>query len=76
MTDVHDALDRAEREVFTRQPPQSVKARVNLLLGKLKTTRAVAEAIEVSQRSVLPPPRPAAALPAIQLRPRRPPRSR
>jgi transcriptional regulator with XRE-family HTH domain len=52
VTDVHDALDRAEREVFTREPPKSVQARVNFLLGKLKTTKAVAEAIGVSQRSV------------------------
>jgi transcriptional regulator with XRE-family HTH domain len=52
VTDVHDALDRAEREVFTRQPPKSVQARVNFLLGKLKTTKAVAELLGVTQRSV------------------------
>ncbi|MGW7365710.1 telomere-protecting terminal protein Tpg [Streptomyces sp. NPDC054841] len=52
MTDIHEALDRADQEVFTREPPKSVQARVNFLLGKLKTTRAVAELLGVTQRSV------------------------
>ncbi|WP_274565050.1 telomere-protecting terminal protein Tpg [Streptomyces spiramyceticus] len=52
MSDIHEALDRAEREVFTREPPKSLQARVNFLLGKLKTTKAVAQELGVTQRSV------------------------
>ncbi|MFF2412312.1 telomere-protecting terminal protein Tpg [Streptomyces sp. NPDC058092] len=52
MGDIDDALERAEREVFTREPPKGLQARVNFLVGKLKTTKAVAEALGVTQRSV------------------------
>ncbi|GHI10328.1 terminal protein TpgA2 [Streptomyces cellostaticus] len=52
MGDIDDALERADEEAFTREPPKSVQARVNFLLSKLKTTRAVAELLRVSQRSV------------------------
>ncbi|MER5466645.1 XRE family transcriptional regulator [Streptomyces sp. NPDC002668] len=52
MTDIHEALDRADREAFTREPPKGLQARINFLLGKLKTTKAVAEALGVTQRSV------------------------
>ncbi|MGW0561592.1 telomere-protecting terminal protein Tpg [Streptomyces sp. NPDC003016] len=52
MGDIDDALDRADREAFTREPPKSLKARINFLMGKLKTTKAVARELGVSQRSV------------------------
>ncbi|MDN3296791.1 XRE family transcriptional regulator [Streptomyces ficellus] len=52
MGDIEDALERAEQEAFTRNPPKSTQARVNFLLGKLRTTRAVAELLGVTQRSV------------------------
>ncbi|MFE7778526.1 telomere-protecting terminal protein Tpg [Streptomyces sp. NPDC057445] len=52
MTDIHEALERADRETFTREPPKSVQARVRFLLGKLRTTRAVAGLLGVTQRSV------------------------
>jgi hypothetical protein len=52
VTDIHDALQRADRETFTHEPPKSVQARVNFLLRKLKTTRAVADVLGVTQRSV------------------------
>jgi transcriptional regulator with XRE-family HTH domain len=50
--EIDDALERAEAEAFTRNPPKSLQARINFLLSKLKTTRAVAEELGVSQRSV------------------------
>ncbi|MGP3947927.1 telomere-protecting terminal protein Tpg [Streptomyces sp. 7N604] len=52
MTDIHDALHRADQEVFTREPPKSTQKRVEFLLGKLKTTKAVADLLGVTQRSV------------------------
>ncbi|MGP3954137.1 telomere-protecting terminal protein Tpg [Streptomyces sp. 7N604] len=52
MTDIHDALHRADQEVFTREPPKSTKKRVEFLLAKLKTTKAVADLLGVTQRSV------------------------
>ncbi|MFC6138005.1 telomere-protecting terminal protein Tpg, partial [Streptomyces spororaveus] len=52
MGDIDDALDRADREGFTREPPRTLKGRINFLLKQLKTTKAVAEVLGVSQRSV------------------------
>jgi hypothetical protein len=49
---VNDALERADQEVFTREPPKTLKGRINFLLGKLKTTRAVAQELGITQRSV------------------------
>ncbi|MBL1290869.1 XRE family transcriptional regulator [Streptomyces sp. For3] len=49
---VDDALDRADQEAFTREPPRSLKARINFLMKQLRTTKAVAREIGVSQRSV------------------------
>ncbi|WP_442804463.1 telomere-protecting terminal protein Tpg [Streptomyces luteogriseus] len=50
--EIDDAIERADREGFTRQPPKTLQARINFLMKQLKTTRAVAEEIGVSQRSV------------------------
>jgi hypothetical protein len=52
MAEIEDAIERADQESFTRQPPKTLKARINFLMKQLKTTRAVAEEIGVSQRSV------------------------
>ncbi|GAA3803578.1 telomere-protecting terminal protein Tpg [Streptomyces phyllanthi] len=49
---VNEAVDRAGEEVFTRQPPKTLKGRINFLLGRLKTTKAVAQELGVTQRSV------------------------
>ncbi|MDX3054331.1 XRE family transcriptional regulator [Streptomyces sp. NE06-03E] len=49
---VDDALERADQEAFTREPPRSLKARINFLMKQLRTTKAVAREIGVSQRSV------------------------
>jgi hypothetical protein len=50
--EIDDAIERADREAFTRQPPKTLKGQIGYLLKQLKTTRAVAEEIGVSQRSV------------------------
>ncbi|WP_149180399.1 telomere-protecting terminal protein Tpg [Streptomyces sp. TRM49041] len=52
MGDIDDALQRADEETFTREPPKSTQARVNFLVSRLKTTRAVAGLLGVTQRSV------------------------
>ncbi|MFE2129146.1 telomere-protecting terminal protein Tpg [Streptomyces amritsarensis] len=52
MGDIDDAIERADREAFTREPPKTLKGRINFLIRQLKTTKAVAAALGVSQRSV------------------------
>jgi predicted transcriptional regulator len=52
MGQIGDSLDRAAQEQFTRQPPVSTQKRVEYLLGQLKTTKAIAQLLGVSQRSV------------------------
>ncbi|MER5804916.1 telomere-protecting terminal protein Tpg [Streptomyces mirabilis] len=52
MAEIEDAIERADREAFTRQPPKTLKSQIGYLIKQLKTTRAVAEEIGVSQRSV------------------------
>ncbi|HZG05680.1 MAG TPA: XRE family transcriptional regulator [Streptomyces sp.] len=52
MGEIDEALQRAETEVFTRTPPKTLKAQINFLVRQLKTTRAVAAELGVSQRSV------------------------
>jgi transcriptional regulator with XRE-family HTH domain len=50
--EIDDAIERADREGFTRQPPKTLQARINFLMKQLRTTKAVAQEIGVSQRSV------------------------
>lgn len=50
--DIDHALDRADREGFTREPPKTLKGRINFLFRQLKSTKAVARELGVSQRSV------------------------
>ncbi|MFF6807817.1 telomere-protecting terminal protein Tpg [Streptomyces sp. NPDC012616] len=52
MAEIEDAIERADLEAFTRQPPKTLQARVNFLIKQLKTTKAVAAELGVSQRSV------------------------
>jgi DNA-binding transcriptional regulator YdaS (Cro superfamily) len=49
---VTDAIERAGQEVFTHEPPKTLKARINFLLGKLGTAKAVAQEIGVTADSV------------------------
>jgi hypothetical protein len=50
--EIDDAIERADREAFTREPPRTLKGQINFLMRQLKTTRAVAAELGVSQRSV------------------------
>ncbi|MFD9080832.1 telomere-protecting terminal protein Tpg [Streptomyces erythrochromogenes] len=52
MGEIEDAIVRADQEAFTKQPPKTLKGRINFLLRRLGTTRAVAAELGVSQRSV------------------------
>ncbi|WP_030960613.1 telomere-protecting terminal protein Tpg [Streptomyces sp. NRRL S-378] len=52
MGEIEDAIGRADQEAFTKDPPKTLKGRINFLLKQLKTTRAVAAELGVSQRSV------------------------
>jgi hypothetical protein len=52
VAEIEDAIERADREAFTRRPPKTLTGQIGYLLKQLKTTRAVAEEIGVSQRSV------------------------
>ncbi|WP_328740767.1 XRE family transcriptional regulator [Streptomyces erythrochromogenes] len=52
MGEIEDAIIRADQEAFTKQPPKTLKGRINFLLKRLKTTKAVAAELGVSQRSV------------------------
>jgi hypothetical protein len=47
-----DSLDRALEGAFTRPTPKSAQAQMKYLVKQLKTTKAVAEALGVSQRTV------------------------
>ncbi|MFJ6054456.1 telomere-protecting terminal protein Tpg [Streptomyces sp. NPDC092307] len=52
MGEIEDAIVRADQEAFTKDPPKTLQGRINFLLKQLKTTRAVAAELGVSQRSV------------------------
>ncbi|MFD5786716.1 telomere-protecting terminal protein Tpg [Streptomyces sp. NPDC127037] len=47
-----EGLERALEGVFTRKPPQSAQAQMKYLVKQLKGTRAVAQALGISQRTV------------------------
>ncbi|MFJ3906113.1 telomere-protecting terminal protein Tpg [Streptomyces sp. NPDC090025] len=51
MGEIDDALGRADREHFTREPPKTLKGRINFLLKHL-TARQVGEEIGVTADSV------------------------
>ncbi|MEU1228875.1 helix-turn-helix transcriptional regulator [Streptomyces sp. NPDC005828] len=50
--EIDDALERADQEHFTKEPPKGLQARINYLLKQLGTPRAVAEEIGVTADSV------------------------
>ncbi|MFH8342739.1 telomere-protecting terminal protein Tpg [Streptomyces sp. AM6-12] len=49
---IGDGLDRALEAAFTRRPPQSAQAQMKYLVKQLKGTRAVAQLLGISQRTV------------------------
>lgn len=52
MGEIEDAIERADREAFTREPPKTLQGRINFLMKQLKTTKAVAQELGITQRSV------------------------
>ncbi|MFE7094430.1 telomere-protecting terminal protein Tpg [Streptomyces erythrochromogenes] len=52
MGEIEDAIARADQEAFTKEPPKTLKGRINFLLKRLGTTKAVAAELGVSRRSV------------------------
>lgn len=52
MGTIGESLERAEQETFTRKPPVSTQARAQFLVRQLGSTRAVAQLLGVSQRTV------------------------
>ncbi|MEE1930778.1 XRE family transcriptional regulator [Streptomyces sp. TRM 70351] len=52
MGEIDDALERADREAFTRQPPKTLKGQIGFLLRQMKTAKAVAAEIGVTADSV------------------------
>ncbi|MCF3131240.1 telomere-protecting terminal protein Tpg [Streptomyces olivochromogenes] len=68
MADINDSLDEADARHFTRPLPKSAQAQMRFLVRQLKGTRAVADLLGISQRTVerylkgqLKHPRPALA---------------
>ncbi|MFE7512147.1 telomere-protecting terminal protein Tpg [Streptomyces sp. NPDC057540] len=52
MGEIEDAIERADRETFTRQPPKTLQGRINYLLRQLGSAKAVAQEIGVTADSV------------------------
>ncbi|MGK5549327.1 telomere-protecting terminal protein Tpg [Streptomyces sp. URMC 127] len=52
MGEIEDAIERADREAFTREPPKTLKAQIGFLLKQMKTAKAVAAELGVTADSV------------------------
>ncbi|WP_424893316.1 telomere-protecting terminal protein Tpg [Streptomyces sp. XH2] len=52
MREIEDAIERADQEAFTREPPKTLQGRINFLLKQMKTTKAVAAELGVTADSV------------------------
>ncbi|OIJ63421.1 telomere-protecting terminal protein Tpg [Streptomyces mangrovisoli] len=52
MGEIEDALERAERETFTRQPPKTLKGQIGYLIRHLGSAKAVAAELGVTADSV------------------------
>jgi hypothetical protein len=50
--EIDDAIERSEREAFTREPPKTLKGQIGYLLKQLGSARAVAAEIGVTADSV------------------------
>ncbi|WP_326762771.1 XRE family transcriptional regulator [Streptomyces phaeochromogenes] len=50
--EIDDAIERADRESFTREPPKTLKGKIGYLLKQLGSAKAVAQAIGVTADSV------------------------
>lgn len=52
MGEIEDAIERADRVSFTREPPKTLKGKIGYLLKQLGSAKAVAQAIGVTADSV------------------------
>jgi hypothetical protein len=52
VAEIDDAIERADREAFTREPPKTLKGRIGYLIRQLGSARAVAQEIGVTADSV------------------------
>ncbi|GAA2616044.1 hypothetical protein GCM10010304_81860 [Streptomyces roseoviolaceus] len=52
MGEIEDAIERADRESFTREPPKTLKGRIGYLIRQLGSAKAVAQEIGVTADSV------------------------
>ncbi|MFD3353421.1 telomere-protecting terminal protein Tpg [Streptomyces fradiae] len=52
MGEIEDAIERADQEAFTREPPKTVQAQIRYLIRQLGSARAVAAQIGVTADSV------------------------
>ena len=52
MGEIDDAIERADRESFTRQPPKTLKGQIGYLLKQLGSAKAVARELGVTADSV------------------------
>ncbi|GAA3909095.1 hypothetical protein GCM10023084_71650 [Streptomyces lacrimifluminis] len=52
MGEIDDAIERADREAFTREPPKTLKGQIGYLLRQLGSARAVAQELGVTAGSV------------------------
>ncbi|MFF7357180.1 telomere-protecting terminal protein Tpg [Streptomyces filipinensis] len=50
--EIHDAIERADREAFTKEPPKTLKGQIGYLLKQLGSAKAVAQEIGVTADSV------------------------
>ncbi|MEU4489999.1 XRE family transcriptional regulator [Streptomyces purpurascens] len=50
--EIDDAIERADRESFTREPPKTLKGRIGYLIRQLGSAKAVAQEIGVTADSV------------------------
>ncbi|MDQ0904745.1 DNA-binding transcriptional regulator YdaS (Cro superfamily) [Streptomyces canus] len=50
--EIGDAIERADRESFTRQPPKTLKGQIGYLIKQLGSAKAVAQEIGVTADSV------------------------
>lgn len=52
MGEIDEAIERADREAFTREPPKALKSQIGYLLKQLKTAKAVAAELGITADSV------------------------
>ncbi|MGW8487445.1 telomere-protecting terminal protein Tpg [Streptomyces sp. NPDC055886] len=52
MGEIDDAIERADREAFTREPPKTLKAQIGYLLRQMGSAKAVARELGVTADSV------------------------